>query len=55
LEDLGEGYLEVFRGEGDNWSFVRPIAEESTQIDLTTENTPISDLCCTGLYHFADI
>ncbi|TEW55754.1 capsular biosynthesis protein [Psychromonas sp. RZ22] len=55
LEDLGDGYLEVFRGEGDNWSFVRPIAEESTQINLTTEKNPISDLCCTGLYHFANI
>jgi CTP:molybdopterin cytidylyltransferase MocA len=23
---LDDGYLEVFRGEGDNWSYVRPIA-----------------------------
>lgn len=55
LEGLGDGYLEVFRGTGDNWSFVRPINNSSTIIDLTTEKNPISNLCCTGLYHFNDI
>jgi hypothetical protein len=55
LEQLGNGYLEVFRGTGDNWSFVRPISDSSTQVDLTTEKNPISDLCCTGLYHFKNI
>lgn len=55
LEKLGDGYLEVFRGGGDNWSFVRPISDSSTQVDLTTEKNPISDLCCTGLYHFKSI
>jgi hypothetical protein len=55
LADLGDGYLEVFRGTGDNWSFVRPINSSSTKIDLTTEKNPISDLCCTGLYHFKNI
>ncbi|WP_353497662.1 glycosyltransferase family 2 protein [Vibrio sp. CB1-14] len=54
LSKLGDGYLEVFRGEGTNWSFVRPINENSTQVDLTTEKNPISDLCCTGLYHFSN-
>jgi len=55
LEQLGDGYLEIFRGSGDNWSFVRAINEQSTEIDLTTEKNPISDLCCTGLYHFKNI
>jgi hypothetical protein len=55
LDDLGDGYLEVFRGTGDNWSFVRPINSSSTIIELTTEKNPISDLCCTGLYHFNNI
>lgn len=55
LETLEDGYLEVFRGKGDNWSFVRPVANSSTKIDLTTEKNPISDLCCTGLYHFQNI
>lgn len=54
LKQLGDGYLEVFKGEGANWSYVRPINSSSTEIDLTTEKNPISDLCCTGLYHFAN-
>ena len=55
LAELGDGYLEVFRGSGENWSFVRPIEKNTTKIDLTTEKKPISDLCCTGLYHFKSI
>lgn len=46
-----DGYLEVFRGEGENWSFVRP-AGEATKALETAEKRPLSDLCCTGLYHF---
>ncbi|MBS1089975.1 glycosyltransferase family 2 protein [Gluconobacter wancherniae] len=49
-----DGYLEVFKGEGDNWSYVG--AEENSSEPLaarTTEKQPISDLCCDGLYHFA--
>ncbi|GBQ83471.1 glycosyltransferase family 2 protein [Asaia krungthepensis] len=49
-----DGYLEVFRGEGANWSYVGPV--EGTDEPLaarTTEKQPISDLCCDGLYHFA--
>jgi hypothetical protein len=47
-----DGYLEVFRGEGQNWSYVRPAAAGSDRVAETTEKVPISDLCCTGLYHF---
>lgn len=52
--DLGsvDGYLEVFEGSGDNWSFVRPAGPGSDRVAETTEKVPISDLCCTGLYHF---
>jgi len=46
------GYLEVFRGSGDNWSYVRPAGPGSNKVIETTEKNPISDLCCTGLYHF---
>lgn len=46
------GYLEVFTGEGKNWSFVKPDAKDSTRVEQTTEKNPISELCCTGLYHF---
>lgn len=47
------GYLEVFRGSGDNWSYVRPSDTALQLAAETAEKRPISDLCCTGLYHFA--
>lgn len=53
IKNLGHGYLEVFQGVGDNWSFVKPLKSNSTKIILTTEKNPISDLCCTGLYYFS--
>jgi len=51
--DRLDGWLEVFRGEGANWSYVRPAAGEAPLALETAEKRPISDLCCTGLYHFA--
>jgi hypothetical protein len=50
-----DGYLEVFVGEGDNWSYVRPIAGGACRVAETAEKRPISDLCCTGLYHFGSV
>ncbi|WP_163130242.1 glycosyltransferase family 2 protein [Agarivorans sp. Alg241-V36] len=50
LDSLGDGYLEVFQGSGDNWSFVKAL--NSNKVIETAEKKPISDLCCTGLYHF---
>ena len=47
-----DGYLEVFRGSGANWSYVRPADGGGNRVLQTTEKVPISDLCCTGLYHF---
>jgi hypothetical protein len=47
------GYLEVFRGSGSNWSYVRPAIDSSVRVLETAEKQPISNLCCTGLYHFA--
>lgn len=47
------GWLEVFRGEGENWSFVRPSGNEDGIALETAEKIAISDLCCTGLYHFS--
>lgn len=54
-ENLGSGYLEVFRGDGCNWSFVKPSSKNSLDVCLTTEKKPVSDLCCTGLYYFKTI
>lgn len=48
-----DGYLEVFRGSGANWSYVRPASGPEPRAIETAEKRPISDLCCTGLYHFA--
>lgn len=48
-----DGWLEVFRGTGDNWSFVESVSPNSTRVARVTEKDPISDLCSTGLYHFA--
>lgn len=49
-----DGYLEVFRGTGANWSYVGPAPDsDEPRVERTTEKQPISDLCCDGLYHFA--
>jgi hypothetical protein len=47
-----DGYLEVFEGEGRNWSFVAPRDPNVQSVARTTEKDPISNLCCTGLYYF---
>lgn len=49
------GYLDVFVGEGDHWSFVRPknAVENIGEALEVTEKIRISNLCCSGLYQFA--
>lgn len=51
-----DGYLEVFRAEGDHWSFVEPEPDASkpNTVARVTEKLRISDLCSTGLYHFKE-
>ena len=51
IDDV-DGYLEVFEGEGKNWSFVAPRDADARTVARTTEKDPISNLCCTGLYAF---
>ncbi|AGH37707.1 BcbE [Bibersteinia trehalosi USDA-ARS-USMARC-189] len=46
-----DGYLEVFKGEGEHWSFAQP-QENSRRVVRTTEKERISDLCSDGLYYF---
>ena len=48
-----QGYLEVFEGEGNNWSFIEP-QQNSNFVNRTTEKNPISNLCSNGLYYFKD-
>lgn len=50
ISEVCDGYLEVFRGDGDHWSFVE--AGESNRVLRTTEKDRISDLCSDGLYYF---
>ena len=49
-----DGYLEVFRGSGTNWSYVRSTAPDTCRVAETAEKVQISDLCCTGLYYFRE-
>jgi len=49
VNDIG-GYLEVFKGEGDHWSFVEPL--NNNVVSKTTEKIRISNLCSNGLYYF---
>ncbi|WP_298721664.1 glycosyltransferase family 2 protein [uncultured Oceanisphaera sp.] len=54
VANVGAGYLEVFQGSGDNWSFAKPKQNDGTEVIETAEKKPISDLCSTGLYHFTE-
>lgn len=47
-----DGYLEVFAGEGEHWSFVRPAKPFDGRVAETAEKRRISHLCSTGLYYF---
>ncbi len=51
---IGDGFLEVFEGTGDNWSFARPMNDNSMRVAETAEKKPISNLCSDGLYHFSN-
>lgn len=48
--NLGDGYLEVFRGEGEHWSFIKP--GENFEVLETAEKNRISNYCSNGLYYF---
>lgn len=49
-----DGYLEVFKGEGNHWSFVK-LDQSQQYVSQTTEKDRISDLCSDGLYYFKSI
>lgn len=48
-----DGYLEVFKGEGEHWSFIE--LNNQDQVIRTTEKVRISNLCSDGLYYFKKI
>ncbi|EIY6495412.1 glycosyltransferase family 2 protein [Campylobacter lari] len=45
-----DGYLEVFKADGDQWSFIE--AGENNKVLKTAEKKRISNLCSSGLYYF---
>lgn len=47
-----DGYLEVFIGEGKNWSYAKTESDISTKVIETAEKKEISKYCSTGLYYF---
>lgn len=47
-----DGFLEVFKGKGSNWSYARTENEFSTKVIETAEKKEISEFCSTGLYYF---
>jgi hypothetical protein len=47
-----DGYLEVFVGEGINWSYAKTKSPNSTKVIETAEKLQISNYCSTGLYYF---
>lgn len=49
------GYLEVFKGEGDHWSFVFPDSAREGHAAQVTEKVRVSDLCSNGLYYFHSV
>ncbi|WKT72796.1 glycosyltransferase family 2 protein [Acinetobacter variabilis] len=48
-----DGYLEVFKGEGDHWSFIEINCKN--EVIRTTEKERISELCSDGLYFFKSL
>lgn len=47
-----DGYLEVFWGDGANWSYAKTESAMSTKVIETAEKVEISNFCSTGLYYF---
>lgn len=50
---LGDGFLEVFEGDGEGWSFVE--SGEENSVIRTTEKVRVSNLCSNGLYYFKEL
>lgn len=47
-----DGYLEVFKGSGANWSYAKTEAGDESLVTETAEKREISDNCSTGIYYF---
>lgn len=47
-----DGYLEVFKGSGSNWSYAKTVNGDDDRVIETAEKREISDNCSTGIYYF---
>lgn len=50
-----DGYLEVFIGEGNNWSYARTENDNSNKVVQVAEKVQISNFCSTGIYFFKEL
>lgn len=55
-DNVGDGYLECFIGEGQNWSYAKT-KDGTVYSDVveTAEKCEISNFCSTGIYYFKNI
>lgn len=49
-----DGYLDVFEGDGEHWSFAELISDDSDIVKKTAEKRRISKFCSSGLYYFSN-
>jgi dTDP-glucose pyrophosphorylase len=47
-----KAWVEVFKADGDSWSFVLPNIVEYGLVERCAEKIRLSDLACTGMYSF---
>lgn len=51
-----DGYLEVFKGNGANWSYAKTSdGKDDSKVVETAEKKEISDNCSTGIYYFKTV
>lgn len=50
-----DGIIEVFIGEGNNWSYARTESDKSNKVIEVAEKSPISNYCSTGIYFFREL
>jgi len=55
LLDSNSGWIELFEGSGNHWSFARLYGTQSNKVAQIAEKQRISDWCSTGAYGFSSI
>tara|TARA_E500000331_G_scaffold123539_1_gene121040 strand:+ start:5797 stop:6513 length:717 start_codon:yes stop_codon:yes gene_type:complete len=52
---VNDGFIEVFKGYGDNWSYAKTQSKNSLKVVEVAEKKKISNYCSTGLYYFKNV